>query len=227
LEVNQVKVRKFLSRKISQLNDIVADLDGLVTQIGFEFYRVCIFGSARIKAESQDYKTAYDLAFALASRGVDIVTGGGPGLMEAANHGAKDGSKQKSRSIGVPIQLPHESGANSHLDVKYNHRRFSSRLDEFMRISHAIVVTPGGIGTVLELMYTWQLLQVKHMESKPLILLGNDMWSGFIDWLREQPLKRNLMDEADFKNLMVVGSVDEVVKFLEPCIKTFYEQKKK
>jgi uncharacterized protein (TIGR00730 family) len=216
-------VRKFLSRKIAQLNDIIADMDGLVTEMGFEFYRVCIFGSARIKPDTEDYRRVRELAYALAARGVDIVTGGGPGLMEAANVGAKDGAND-SRSIGLPIQLAFESDANSHLDVKYHHRRFSSRLDEFMRISHAVVVTPGGIGTLLELLYTWQLLQVGHTVDKPLILLGGDMWSGFLKWMREEPLGRSLMNESDFEYLIVCDTVDEVMKVLDPKIAGFQQQ---
>src|SRR3989338_2242057 len=205
--VRKKEVRKFLNEKIAQLNWIVADIDSMLTKFEDDFFRVSIFGSARIKAQSAQYKEVYELAYQLSTRGIDIVTGGGPGLMDAANKGAKDGG-QHSRSIGLPIILPFESDANAHLDVKREHRRFSSRLDEFMRISHAVVVTPGGIGTILELMYTWQLLQVKHMESKPLVLLGHDMWEGFLRWLREQPLRRNLIDSSDFDNLLVLGSVN-------------------
>lgn len=220
MEIKQAKVRKFLSKKIGQLNDIVADLDQLVTQMPLEFYRVCIFGSARIQADSPFYQEVYDLAKALSQEGVDIVTGGGPGLMEAANRGAKDGG-HTSRSIGLPIELPFESDANQHLDVKYHHRRFSTRLDEFMRISHAIVITPGGIGTLLELLYTWQLLQVAHIESRPVLLLGKDMWSGFLDWMRDQPLKRGLMNSFDMDALQLVDSVDEIMDILRPNMASF------
>lgn len=220
VEIKQAKVRKFLSKKIQQLNDIVADLDGLVTELGFEFYRVCIFGSARIKPDSKEYQIVYDLASALARDGVDIVTGGGPGLMEAANRGAKEGSVA-SRSIGLSIQLPFEGDANPHLDVKYHHRRFSSRLDEFMRISHAVIVTHGGIGTLLEMLYTWQLLQVGHIEKRPLILLGRDMWKGFLEWVENEPIRRELMSPSDMQFITVVDSVDEIMKILKPHIQDF------
>jgi uncharacterized protein (TIGR00730 family) len=225
VQIPQKKMRKFLSKKIQQLNDIVADLDSLVTEMGPEFYRVAIFGSARIKPETDNYREVYDLAYALAGQGVDIVTGGGPGLMEAANRGAKDGGKL-SRSIGLPIELPFESDANQHLDVKYHHRRFSSRLDEFMRISHAIVITPGGIGTVLELFYTWQLLQVEHIPEKPIFLLGEDMWSGLLEWLEKSPLSRGLLSKSDMTRLNLVNSVDEIIAKLEPELLAFREQRK-
>jgi len=218
--IKQKRVRKVLDNKIQQLNDIIADIDMLLTEMETEFFRVCIFGSARISPGSPFYKQVEDLAVALASQGIDIVTGGGPGLMEAANKGAKAGSN-KSRSIGLPIDLPFETDANSHLDVKHQHRRFSSRLDEFMRISHAVIVTPGGIGTCLELFYTWQLMQVGHIKQRPLILLGSDMWKGLMGWLSEQPLQQELMSVRDFDMLKVVDSVDEVLKVLEPEIEKF------
>ena len=147
--VTRKEVRKVLNKKIVKLNDIIDGIDSLLTKMETDYYRVSIFGSARLKPDTPLYKEVYDLAFQLAMRNADIVTGGGPGLMDAANKGAKDGGK-KSRSIGLSIELPYETDANSHLDVKRNHKRFSSRLDEFMRISHAVVVTPGGIGTLLE-----------------------------------------------------------------------------
>ena len=223
MEVKSRRVRKFLSKKIQQLNDIVADLDTLVTELGTEFYRVSIFGSARIKPDTDDYKRVYDLACLLAKKGADIVTGGGPGLMEAANSGAKKGSTQ-SRSFGLPIELPFEADANSHLDVKYQHRRFSSRLDEFMRISHAVVITPGGIGTLLELFYTWQLIQVKHISERPIILLG-DMWEGLLQWLTEQPLKSELLDPTDMNQLILAHSVEEVMNHLAPAIDDFNQHR--
>jgi uncharacterized protein (TIGR00730 family) len=218
--VERKKIRKMLSSKIQQLNEVIADMDVMVTELETEFYRVCIFGSARIGVDSVFYQQAFDLAKELAMRGVDIVTGGGPGLMEAANRGAKEGCNL-SRSIGLPIQLPFESDANAHLDVKHHHRRFSSRLDEFMRISHAVVITPGGIGTMLELFYTWQLMQVNHIKPRPFILLGREMFQGLIDYLENVPTKHSLMSRDDMRMIKIVDSVEEVVQVLEPHIDSF------
>jgi uncharacterized protein (TIGR00730 family) len=223
MQVESKRVRKFLSKKIQQLNDIVADLDTLVTELGSDYYRVSIFGSARIKPDTAEYKEVYTLAKQLATRGVDIVTGGGPGLMEAANAGAKDGS-DVSRSFGLHIELPFEADTNSHLDVKYLHRRFSSRLDEFMRMSHAVIVTPGGIGTLLELFYTWQLMQVNHIAPRPFILMGQ-MWKGLVDWLEDGPLAQKLMDQQDFDRLIFTKSTEDVIQQLEPHINAFYSHK--
>lgn len=221
MAVKQKKVRKILTSKMRQLYDVIADIDSLLMEMETEFYRVCIFGSARIGPASPIYQTVENLAEALAVLGVDIVTGGGPGLMEAANKGAKKGSTG-SWSIGLPIDLPFETDANSHLDVKSQHRRFSSRLDEFMRISHAVVIVPGGIGTLLEFFYTWQLIQVEHIKPRPILLLSSDeIWDSFLRWCKDWPLKQQLMSQSDFDRVQLVGSVEDAVRFLEPDIQRF------
>ena len=223
MSISNKKIRKTLEKKITQLNDIIADIDSLLTEMQTEYYRVSIFGSARIKANSPQFDQVYQLAYKLAMRGVDIVTGGGPGLMQAANKGAQDGGQKMSRSIGLPIDLPFETTANAHLDVKKQHKRFSSRLDEFMRISHAVIVTPGGIGTILELFYTWQLIQVQHIKPRPIILLGEDkMWDELLLWLENRPIKSNLISKDDLKYLSLCDSVDSAILHLEPSIKDFY-----
>ena len=223
MQIQEKTVRKFLSKKIQQLNNIVADLDALVTEIGTDYYRVSIFGSARIKPNTEEYMEVYDLAKKLAKNNPDIVTGGGPGLMEAANAGAKDGSS-KSKSFGLHVDLPFETSPNEHLDITYHHKRFSSRLDEFMRISHAVIVTPGGIGTILELLYTWQLIQVSHISERPIILVGK-MWTGLLEWMKSEPLNKQLIDKSDFNNIKIVQNVDEVIVLLKPLINKFYAKK--
>ena len=223
MQIKDEHIRKFLSKKIGQLNNIVASLDSLVTEIGSDYYRVSIFGSARIKKNTKEYKQVYELAKKLAQNKTDIVTGGGPGLMEAANVGAKEGSPD-SKSFGLHIDLPFETTPNEHLDVTFHHKKFSSRLDEFMRISHAVVVTPGGIGTILELLYTWQLIQVDHITPRPIILLGN-MWGGLVSWMKKEPLKRNLINESDFDNIETVQNINDVITILEPHIEKFYNSK--
>jgi len=223
MKVKEYKIKKSLSREIQRLNDVVADLDSLVTEMGSDFYRVVIFGSARIQKDTKEYQDVQNLAKNIATLGADIVTGGGPGLMEAANAGAKEGSK-KTKSIGVRIELPFESEANSHLDVKFSHKRFSSRLDEFMRISNAVVITPGGIGTLLELFFAWQLIQVEHIKPKPMILVGN-MWRGLIQWIQENPLRKNLLDQKDIDKIQIVEKMDDVIPILEKEINNFYNKK--
>lgn len=181
------------------------------------FYRVCIFGSARIKPESQAYEQVFTLARYLAWENIDILTGGGPGLMEAANKGAKLGQEEKqtkSLSFGISIELDFEPEPNSHIDVKRHHHRFSSRLDDFMRLSNAVIVTPGGIGTLLELFFTWQLLQVRHIEPRPVVLMDRTYWTGIIDWMRAFPLERGLMSAKDFNGVTIVDTPEEVVEII-------------
>ena len=224
MQIKEKTVRKFLSKKMQQLNNIVADLDTLVTEIGSDYYRVSIFGSARLKPDTQEYTDIYQLAKILAKNNVDIVTGGGPGLMEAANAGAKDGSSE-SKSFGLHVDLPFEAAPNGHLDITYHHKKFSSRLDEFMRISHSVIVAPGGIGTVLELMYTWQLIQVGHITERPIILVGT-MWHGLLEWMKLNLLKKQLINKADFDNILIVEHAEEAFEILKPHVKKFYSNHK-
>ncbi|WP_372367566.1 TIGR00730 family Rossman fold protein [Candidatus Uabimicrobium sp. HlEnr_7] len=223
LDRNQVK--KFLSQQIDQLSNMMADLNNYTAQLETNYYRVTIFGSARIHENDPYYENVTNLAKALSEKGVDIVTGGGPGLMEAANKGAKL-SGNKIRSIGISIELPFEQTSNQHLDIKKSHRRFSSRLDEFMRISHAVIVTPGGLGTLLELFYTWQLLQVEHIKERPIILFGKKFWEGMINWIREIPIDNKMISPEDLDHVHIFDSVEEVIEFLTPQIKQFNSKSK-
>jgi uncharacterized protein (TIGR00730 family) len=147
-----------------------------------ERYRVTIFGSARIKPQTFAYDEVKHLAQALAEMGCDIVTGGGPGLMQAANEGAAAAKvPERNRSIGIRVDLPFEQDANPFVQQAFEHGTFFTRLHHFVLTSDAFVVTPGGIGTVLEAMMVWQLLQVRHLHDTPLIFVGK-MWAELVDW---------------------------------------------
>ncbi|MCO6432582.1 MAG: LOG family protein [Deltaproteobacteria bacterium] len=192
------------------------------------FYRVCIFGSARIKPETKDYTDVFTLARYLAWQGIDVLTGGGPGLMEAANKGAMLGQEEKqtkSLSFGISIELDFEPTPNSHLDVKRHHHKFSSRLDDFMRLSHAVVCTPGGIGTLLELFFSWQLVQVKHIDMRPIVLMDKDYWTGIIEWMKSFPLERKLVSPSDFDPIKIVDTPEEVMEIISADHKRFVENR--
>ena len=219
--ISNKKIRKTLEKKITQLNDIIADIDTLLTEMQTEYYRVSVFGSARIKANSPQFDQVYQLAYKLSMRGVDIVTGGGPGLMQAANKGAQDGGQKVSRSM-VSIDLPFETTANAHLDVKKQHKKFSSRLDELCHTKSCCYCNSRRIGTILELFYTWQLIQVQHIKPRPIILLGEDkMWDELLLWLENRPIKSNLISKDDLKCLNLCKSVDSAILHLEPSIEIF------
>jgi len=182
-------------------------------------FRVNIFGSSRIKKDDKQYKQIFALAREIARHNIDIVTGGGPGMMEAANSGHHAGrNNENCHSIGITIQLPFLEKVNEHLDVRKDFTRFSDRLDQFMALSDVVVVTPGGIGTCLELFYTWQLTQVKFMLDMPIILMG-DMWADLIEWVQTYPLRKGLINPGDLSNIYVVQNNDEA---LEIILKRFY-----
>ena len=175
-------------------------------------YRVAIFGSARISKEDQAYQDVFRIAAGLAREGLDVVTGGGPGIMEAANAGHKSVGGE-SHSIGLNIKLPFEQDGNDYLDIKQDFDRFSQRLDTFMSLSDAVVVATGGIGTILELFYTWQLVQVKHLCETPIVLFG-PMWPKLIAWMKEEVLSRELFDQADLRRVFLIDDPLRVVEFL-------------
>ncbi len=145
-------------------------------------YSVTIFGSARLAPDTPPYDAVRQLAHAFAAMGCRVITGGGPGLMQAANEGAREGNPDREDSIGVRIRLPFEQSANPFVGQVYEHRTFFSRLHHFVLRSNAFVAVPGGIGTVLEMMMIWQLLQVSPADS-PLILVGK-MWPGLVEWAK-------------------------------------------
>jgi hypothetical protein len=214
-----------LDKAIYQLWETINDLDQIQPE-RVEHYRVSIFGSSRIRRGDPIYEEVKKLSTDLAKLGVDIVTGGGPGLMEAANAGAVEGQLEtKSRSFGLAIHLPTEEGANPFVDKVFRHRTFFSRLHHFIRLSSAFIVMPGGIGTALELFMAWQLLQVKHMKEHPLILVGT-MWPGLIEWMRATMVERGLVSPSDFDAIKVVGSSDEATAIIRESHERWLQQEK-
>src|ERR1700719_3265013 len=176
-------VKQILVSTVFGLWDIVNNLTRLRPSRR-ERYRVTIFGSARAKPGTFVYDEVKRVAAALAEMGCDIITGGGPGLMQAANEGAAAANApERNRSVGIRVELPFEQEVNPFVEQAFEHKTFFTRLHHFVLASDAFVVMPGGIGTVLELTMVWQLLQVRHIEDAPLILVGK-MWADLVDWAR-------------------------------------------
>jgi len=176
-------------------------------------YRVAIFGSARIREGDKEYHDVFTIAKGLAAEGFDIVTGGGPGLMQAANAGSKS-AHSAGHSIGLNIKLPIEQDSNAFLDIKQEFNRFSGRLDTFMTLSDAVIVAPGGIGTLLELFYAWQLVQVEHICDTPIILYG-EIWTNLLLWLETEVKARNLFNEKDMHMIFHVIDPLHVVSLIK------------
>ena len=179
-------------------------------------YRVTIFGSARLKPATPAYDAVKKLAAELTKMGCDIISGGGPGLMQAANEGAHSvQSKASKRSVGIRIELPFEQDINPFVGQAYEHRTFFSRLHHFMIVSDAFVVVPGGIGTLLELSLAWQLLQVRKLYNTPLILVGK-MWAGLVEWGQQSMLQKGneLASDIDFTIPHCVNTIDECLALI-------------
>ncbi len=187
-----------------------------------ELFRVSIFGSARTKAGQPEYETAYDLAKELGKRDIGVVTGGGPGQMEAANKGHRDAASDSTNSIGLTVRLPFESEHNDLLDVEEHFEKFGNRLDHFMALSNAVVISAGGIGTCLELFYTLQLTQVKHICPIPIILL-DPMWEEILDWLKGTAVKRGFVSAKDLDNIIVAKNVEQALDIIDQTRKAFDE----
>jgi len=178
-------VKQVLVNSVLGLWDVVNNLTRL-RPTKRDRYRVTIFGSARAKPGSFGYEETKRTAAVLAEMGCDIITGGGPGLMQAANEGAAAAS-DRVQSVGIRVELPFEQDVNAFVTEAFEHRTFFTRLHQFVLASDAFIVAPGGIGTVLETMMIWQLLQVRHLQDTPLILVGK-MWPGLIEWARSSML---------------------------------------
>jgi uncharacterized protein (TIGR00730 family) len=208
---------ELVAESVQALWDVVNGLTRLRPAKRLEF-RVTIFGSARVPRDHWVYAAVRDLARDLASMGCGIVTGGGPGLMQAANEGiALAGPEAQKRSMGIRVDLPFEQETNAFVAQAYEHRTFFSRLHHFVLMSEAFIVVPGGIGTVLELAMIWQLLQVRKLHNTPLILIG-PMWAEFIAWGRKYFLRPEfqLANPEDLEIPHCVSSPNDAIALIRP-----------
>jgi uncharacterized protein (TIGR00730 family) len=169
---------------------------------------VSIFGSARTLPGHPYYSLAEQISRALSDAGFTVITGGGPGLMEAANKGACAG---KSSSIGLNIQLPHEQRANQYQDISLNFRHFYTRKVMFVKYASAYVVLPGGFGTLDELSEILTLIQTRKTLPIPILLVGSKFWKGLVDWLATTMLGEHMIDEMDLDIFKLVDEPQEVL----------------
>ena len=206
-------VKKVLVDSVLGLWDVVNNLTRLKPSRR-DRYRVTIFGSARAKPGTVAYEETKRAAKMLAEMGCDIITGGGPGLMQAANAGVDLAGEAKS--MGIRVDLPFEQEVNPFVGLAFEHKTFFTRLHHFVLASDAFIVAPGGIGTVLETMMIWQLLQVHHLERTPLIMVGK-MWPGLIDWVRDAMLsfETPLINEEDVDIPVCVANADEAIAIIK------------
>ena len=169
---------------------------------------VTVFGSARIPEGDPLYHLASTLGAKLVAQGYTVMTGGGPGIMEAANRGAFEG---EGESVGLNIELPREQRPNRFLTLSLSFRYFFVSKVMLIKYSTAFIMLPGGFGTLDEMFETLTLIQTKKIRPLPVILMGSDYWGGLLDWLRNQVVARGLIAEADLGLFHVLDDVDEAV----------------
>ena len=175
---------------------------------------VSIFGSARTDPDNRYFKLAEEIAYLLTQHGYGIITGGGPGIMEAANMGAKKG---KGKSVGINIDLPHEQSANLFIDADklITFKHFFVRKVMFLKYAQGFVVLPGGFGTFDELFEAITLMQTGKVGRFPIVLVGTDYWEGLMKWIREVMLEREInISESDMELFSVVDSAEEAVEYI-------------
>ncbi|GAB6041143.1 LOG family protein [Endothiovibrio diazotrophicus] len=172
---------------------------------------VAIFGSARLKSDSPYYQTIEQVAYNLSRAGFSIITGGGPGIMEAANKGGHDG---KGESVGLNIQLPHEQSPNTYQDISLDFRYFFVRKLMFVKYSIAYIIAPGGFGTLDELFEALTLIQTDKIRHFPVILIGKSYWGGLIEWLRQTMLATGCIDSGDLDLFYLCDDPEEASRII-------------
>ncbi len=179
---------------------------------------VSIFGSARIKPNTPHYEHTKKIALALSNAGYNVISGGGPGIMQAANEGAQPGP---SLSVGLNIQLPHEQHGNPYQDLALSFRYFFNRKLMFVRASMAMVCMPGGFGTLDELFECLTLVQTGKARRIPIILVGKEFWGGLLEWIEDTLKAQGMISPEDTKLVRIIEDPDEIVN----AIFRFYEQR--
>lgn len=172
---------------------------------------VSVFGSARAKPDSPECEMAERLGHALAKAGYAVITGGGPGVMEAANRGCTEAG---GLSVGLGIELPFEQGINEWVDVGIDFRYFFVRKTMFVKYAQAFVVLPGGFGTMDELFEALTLVQTRKVTRFPVVLMGVDYWGGLLEWMRNTMMKQGMIGAGDLEITLVTDDVNEAVKYI-------------
>lgn len=181
---------------------------------------VSVFGSARTREENKYYQLGIEVGEKLAKAGFGVITGGGPGIMQAANQGARQGG---GKSVGLNIDLPFEQNYNPYIDPEHNleFNYFFVRKVIFVKYSQGFVILPGGFGTLDELFEAITLIQTKKINNRPVVLIGHEYWDGLVEWVKSTMLgKEANISEGDMKYLKVVDTADEAVKYIEDFYKT-------
>ena len=176
---------------------------------------VSIFGSTRVKPGDAVYQKAEQIGKLLAENGFAVITGGGPGVMEAANKGAFSAG---GKSIGLNIELPLEQKPNPYTNITLNFRYFFVRKVMFVKYAVAYIILPGGFGTLDELLESMTLIQTKKIRPFPVIMVGSDYWKGFLDWMKEMVLKDEKISLADLEILQLIDEPGDIIKTIKKTV---------
>jgi uncharacterized protein (TIGR00730 family) len=175
---------------------------------------VSVFGSARTAPEDPMYEAARDLGRRLAQAGFAVITGGGPGIMEAANRGAQEAG---GFSIGLNIELPKEQGINPFVDIAVNFRYFFCRKTMFLKYAEGFVLFPGGFGTLDEMFEALTLIQTRKVQRFPVVLFGSGYWKGLLEWMQQHLALTSRIDADDLKLVLVTDSTEEACRLISDC----------
>jgi len=200
--------KKWTARESWRVFGIMSEFVEATERLAHIAPAVSIFGSARVARDHPYYQLTEDVARRLSDAGFSVISGGGPGAMEAANKGAFAG---RSPSVGLNIQLPHEQSTNQYQDVSQTFSRFFVRKVMFVKFACAYVVVPGGFGTMDELMEALTLVQTGKIRRFPIILMQSSYWQGLIDWIRDRMISEGMIDATDLNLIKLIDEPDKVV----------------
>jgi uncharacterized protein (TIGR00730 family) len=217
--MSEVSDRRILERTHEDLaNDVAVIasefLGGFQKVLEIDRPAVSIFGSARVAEDSESYRQAREAGRLFAEAGFAVVTGGGPGVMEAANRGCKDGG---GLSVGFNIALPHEQGLNPYCDIEMTFKHFYARKTMFVKAAEGFVILPGGFGTLDELYESLTLIQTGKVRNFPVVLIGTEFWSELLDWMRADMLEHGLISPDDVELLHLTQDPAEAVRIVVEC----------
>lgn len=215
MEEKQYLVDALTAQESWRIFRIMAEfVDAIETLSGIN-HAISIFGSARVKPGEPYYEKTVVLARRLAQEGFSVITGGGPGIMEAANKGAAEGG---GKSVGMNIRLPFEQKPNPYANVHIDYKYFFIRKVMFVKYAMAYIILPGGFGTLDELFEALTLIQTKRIKSFPVILMGSEYWKGLIDWMKDTMMRDLMIEKDDLDYFQVIDDPEEVVRHIKKFI---------
>jgi hypothetical protein len=212
---NQYLIDALSTEESWRIFRIMAEFVDAIEELSAIQPAVTIFGSARVTPKDPFYKKAEQLAKKLAQNGFSIITGGGPGIMEAANKGAAEGG---GKSVGMNIRLPYEQKPNPYANINIDYKYFFIRKVMFVKYAVAYVILPGGFGTMDELFEALTLIQTKRIKSFPVVLMGSEYWKGLLDWMGSVMIREGKISPEDLELMQIIDDPDEAVKHIHKFV---------